>query len=221
MISIDCSLYGYIRLKHFADDVFKYIFWMKIHEFRVKFHWSLFLIVQLTSINIPINIPALVRIMAWRWPGDKPLFEPTMVKLPTHICVTRPQWVNKEQNGRHLPRHFASIPYNSKNDKSIAVFLWRNIHSQWSSLWHLIITLCWWLLSRQPHPPLWGRTGGSGPPTGVNPPTPAQFFLPTPAPFFPYFFRVPPPKIEIFCQRPRPSDHRPRPFPPPPLPPPL
>ena len=40
------------------------------------------------------NIPALVQIMAWRRPGDKPLSEPMMVSLATHICVTRPQWVN-------------------------------------------------------------------------------------------------------------------------------
>ena len=39
------------------------------------------------------NIPALVQILAWRRPGDKPLSEPMMVSLPTHICVTRPQWV--------------------------------------------------------------------------------------------------------------------------------
>ena len=39
------------------------------------------------------NIPGLVQIMAWRRPGDKPLSEPTMVSLPTHICVARPQWV--------------------------------------------------------------------------------------------------------------------------------
>ena len=43
------------------------------------------------SIN---NIPALVQIMAWHRPGDKPLSEPMMVSLLTHICVTRPQWVN-------------------------------------------------------------------------------------------------------------------------------
>ena len=43
------------------------------------------------SIN---NIPALVHIMAWRQPGDKPLSEPMMVRLPTYLCVTRPQWVN-------------------------------------------------------------------------------------------------------------------------------
>ena len=43
----------------------------------------------------PINdMPALVHIMAWRRAGDKPLSEPTMVSLLTHICVTRPQWVN-------------------------------------------------------------------------------------------------------------------------------
>ena len=40
------------------------------------------------------NILALVQIMAWRRPGDKPLSEPMMFSLPTHICVTRPQWVN-------------------------------------------------------------------------------------------------------------------------------
>ena len=39
--------------------------WMKMLEFRLKFHWSLFL----RSIN---NIPALVQIMAWRRSGDKP-----------------------------------------------------------------------------------------------------------------------------------------------------
>ena len=32
--------------------------------------------------------------MAWRHPGDKPLSEPMVVSLPTHICVARPQWVN-------------------------------------------------------------------------------------------------------------------------------
>ena len=39
------------------------------------------------------NIPALVQIMAWRRPGDKPSSELMTVSLLTHICVTRPQWV--------------------------------------------------------------------------------------------------------------------------------
>ena len=42
------------------------------------------------------NIPALVQIMACRLDGAKPLSEPMMVSLPTHICVTRPRWVNDE-----------------------------------------------------------------------------------------------------------------------------
>ena len=37
--------------------------------------------------------------MAWRRPGNKPLSEPRMISLPTHICVTRPQWVKHEWFG--------------------------------------------------------------------------------------------------------------------------
>ena len=36
----------------------------------------------------------MVQIMAWRRPGDKPLSEPMVVTLPTHIIIVRPQWVN-------------------------------------------------------------------------------------------------------------------------------
>ena len=43
------------------------------------------------------GFPALIQIMAWRRSGDKPLSEPMMGRLPTHICVTRPQWVK----GKH------------------------------------------------------------------------------------------------------------------------
>ena len=45
--------------------------------------------------NVPINnIPTSVQVMAWRWPGDKPLSELMVVSLLTHIRVTRPQWLN-------------------------------------------------------------------------------------------------------------------------------
>ena len=40
------------------------------------------------------NIRAVVYMMAWRWPGDKPLFVPILYSLLTHLCGTRPQWVN-------------------------------------------------------------------------------------------------------------------------------
>ena len=40
------------------------------------------------------NIPWLVQIMIGRRPGAKPISEPMMVSLLTHICVTQPKWVN-------------------------------------------------------------------------------------------------------------------------------
>ena len=72
---------------HFADDIFK---WILLNEnVWIPSKISLKFVPQ-GPIN---NIPALVQIMAWRQPGDKPLSGPMMVRLPTHICVTRPQWV--------------------------------------------------------------------------------------------------------------------------------
>ena len=52
------------------------------------------------SIN---NNPALFQIMAWCSPGDKPLSEPMMARLLTHICVTRLRWVKKVQLALELP----------------------------------------------------------------------------------------------------------------------
>ena len=57
-------------------------------------------------LNGPIkNIPALVQIMAWHRPGDKPLSEPMMISLLTHICVARPQWVKIIVNSDAIWRH--------------------------------------------------------------------------------------------------------------------
>ena len=42
------------------------------------------------------NTPAVVQIMAWSRPGNKPLSETMMVSL----CVTWPQWVNSLAPGR-------------------------------------------------------------------------------------------------------------------------
>ena len=59
------------------------------------------------------NIPALLQIMAWRRPGDKPLSEPMIIILLTHICVTRPQWVNKHIGAwkRRFCRHHFQINF--------------------------------------------------------------------------------------------------------------
>ena len=75
---------------HFADDIFKCIFLNENVSIPIKISMKF---VPKGPIK---NNPALVQIMAWRRPGDKPLSEPVMVSLLTHICVTRPQWVNVE-----------------------------------------------------------------------------------------------------------------------------
>ena len=64
---------------HFADNIFKCAFlneniWISINisqNFAPK-----------GQIN---NITALVQVMAWHWPGDKPLSEPMIVSLLTHL----------------------------------------------------------------------------------------------------------------------------------------
>ena len=43
---------------------------------------------------------------AWGRPGDKPLYEPMMVGLLRHICVTRPQWVNTLKKMVDILWHF-------------------------------------------------------------------------------------------------------------------
>ena len=72
---------------HFAYDSFKRIFLNENFGILIKISLKF---VHKGPIN---NIPALVQIMAWRRPGDKPLSEPMVGSLLTHICVTRPQWV--------------------------------------------------------------------------------------------------------------------------------
>ena len=104
--------------RHFADDILKCIFlnenvWIPI-QIAMEF-------VPKGSIN---NIPALVQIMAWRRPGDKPLFEPMMLSLTTSICVTRSQWVPQPLKDHQVassayPKYRnMTIPRSKKNDIS-------------------------------------------------------------------------------------------------------
>ena len=55
--------------------------WMKMYQFWLLFHWSLFS-------GVPDNnIQTLVQIMAWRRPGAKPLSEPMMVcSIDAYMC---------------------------------------------------------------------------------------------------------------------------------------
>ena len=70
---------------HFPEDIFKCISWLKIYEFRLRFHWSVFLRVQIQHW------------FRW-WFGAKqatsPYLDQCRHSLLTHKCVTWPKWVN-------------------------------------------------------------------------------------------------------------------------------
>ena len=74
--------------RHFANDTFKRIFLNENVEILINISLKF---VPKGPIS---NIQALVQTMAWSRTGDKPLTEPLLVRLLTHICVTRPQLVN-------------------------------------------------------------------------------------------------------------------------------
>ena len=79
--------------RHFADDTFKCSFLNE--NIWISINISLTFVPK-GQIN---NISALVQIMAWRRPGDKPLSEPMMASLLTHICVTQPHTLWPIQTG--------------------------------------------------------------------------------------------------------------------------
>ena len=72
--------------RHFPNDIFKCIFLNENVWISIK--------ISLKSVcKGPVNnIPVCIQIMAWHHPGDKPLSEPVMVSLLTHICITQPHW---------------------------------------------------------------------------------------------------------------------------------
>ena len=107
-----------------------------------------------------INILELVLIMAWCWPGDKPLSEPMVIILLMPICVTQPQWVKAFQ--------MLMVP-TTRNLMAPPTPLWRkcqvisqcHANTFWhcSAIWDHRPYLCWWYSSQvtfQPHQPPYG-----------------------------------------------------------------
>ena len=112
----ECSLVDVIVLTHWGRDQKDAIsqttfssafYWMKMYELQQK--------IPKGPVN---NILALVQIMAWRCPGDKPLSEPMLVSLPTYICVTRAQRVNNM--GQNVSVHIISPKINIWLESNIA-----------------------------------------------------------------------------------------------------
>ena len=107
--------------RHSADDTYKRIF---VNEnVRISIEFSLTCVPK-----GPINsIPALVQIMAWCRSGDKPLSEPMMVSLLTHIYVTRPQWVIQNSSwGTHwkIALRWMSQNFTNKKWTLVKVMAW-------------------------------------------------------------------------------------------------
>ena len=74
--------------QNFPDDIFWWIFLNENVCISIKISFKF-------VITGPVNnIPALVQIIAWRRPGDKPVSESMMVSLLTHTFAIRPRWVN-------------------------------------------------------------------------------------------------------------------------------
>ena len=124
--------------RYFADDIFKCIFLNEIAWISLKISLKFVPMVRI------YNIPALVQIMAWCRPGDKPLSEPMMVSLLTHICVTRPQWVNDtiSYNMTNWLKRFVLNSLFLYTAISIVYSLVIHIHI-WDRLWLLN---CWWFM---------------------------------------------------------------------------
>ena len=92
-----------IRLIHWRFSIYcSYIYyvispWTKWRPFRQRPFWCIFLnenvwiFIKMSLKLVPMGLIgnkwALVQVTAWCRPGDKPLSEPMMVSLLTHICV--------------------------------------------------------------------------------------------------------------------------------------
>ena len=103
MIILAIILYTHTNEQH--PFIIIYIVFSTLRPRQIGFHFPDILKTMFLNENIRIsieislkfvpsglisNIQALVQIMAWCRPGDKPLSEPMIGSLLTHICVTRP-----------------------------------------------------------------------------------------------------------------------------------
>ena len=120
---------------HFAYDIFKCIFLNENAIISIKISLKF---VSKASTN---NIPPLVQIMAWRRAGDKPLSELMMFISLTHICVTRPQWVNSSylgENGCHITGNIVKCIFVNEN-----FAFWFGFHWKLFPMVQLIISQHW------------------------------------------------------------------------------
>ena len=113
--NISMASFNTLRLRqdgrHLPDDIFKCIFLIESVWISLKISLKF---VPKVRIN---NIPALVHIMAWRRPVDKPLSEPLMVKLLMYICHSASmrlcylQWTGNGETALQCVSHSLIYPW--------------------------------------------------------------------------------------------------------------
>ena len=113
------------------DAILKTIFWntfywMKMYWLPLKLHCNIFLMDQLTISH------------HWfRWwrgrPSNKPFFEPMMIILLTHVCITRPQWVKTAH--KTIPSYDTTIVF-SVEVQSACPWFPSSIPVLETALWH-------------------------------------------------------------------------------------
>ena len=129
--------------RHFADDIFKCIFLNENDWILIK------IALKFVPHGLINNIQALIQIMAWRRLGDKPLSGPMMVRLPAHICVTRPQWVNPSMNKYYIHNEKwdeISYPFSNNSATTVEVLEW--ISNSTPQIIMNVIIYQWWDLSK-------------------------------------------------------------------------
>ena len=76
-----------------------------MYEFRLQFHWILFLGVQLTIIQYSFRL--------WLM----------MVSLPTHICVTRPQWIKYKKTHQTVCKGMSVFTIHCINKSYVSMYI--------------------------------------------------------------------------------------------------
>ena len=150
--------------RHFADDILKCIF----------FNENVLISINISLKFIPKgpvnNIPALVQIMAWRRPGDKPLSEPMMIISLTHICVTWPQWVkpqliqNKSDKPNGTTYNMVCVYHQVDLSHGAYVKTWGGLVAR--ALWTFI---AWWRHQMETFSALLAICAGNSPVSGEFP----------------------------------------------------
>ena len=147
--------------RHFSDDVFECSFLNENVSISINISPKF---VPESQVN---DIPALVQIMAWRRPGDKPLSEPMMFRLPTHLYITRPQCVKDVFALGLLYMDIFQMDIRKTNRSTSIIVGWSTgLYTEIEiSFWR---HFSYWLRCTQPpanikalcHGPLWGEFTG-------------------------------------------------------------